>query len=261
MLRKTDGYSGESSDIKGCARAGAVAGRRAVISLFRSFILFPMRTSLLLSFLLRGAFTLPSGGPSTDSIRGIRADYVDTLQVPDRANPSPLATVEVGGQKIAILGYFPELIVRQNGHIVLFGLLDDSGQISRIYTKEPKATMQVATLGDQAQPCLVVRWEEAVAEGDGEAMYKYVQVWDVVRHVCLANERWAAAAGPAGGAAAGKPPVGCAADVAIRNGQLIIAEPTCPPVGAALPRIAVRVDAPGAYALVDGRLRRAPARP
>ena len=229
-----------------------------------TFRLFPMlRPLLLLTVVLTLGFSAAGspGSLTADSIRVIPADYVDTLQVPDRAHPQAVATLEADGQKIQLISYFPELIVRQNGHIIVFGLLDDAGQISKIYTKEPKATMQVATLGDQAQPCLVVRWEEAVAEGDGEAMYKYVQVWDVVRHVCLANERWAAAAGPAGGAAAGKPPVGCAADVAIRNGQLIIAEPTCPPVGAALPRIAVRVDAPGAYALVDGRLRRAPARP
>ncbi len=119
----------------------------------------------------------------------------------------------------------------------------------------------MASLGDKNRPCLVVRWEEAVEEGDGEAVYKFVQVWDVARRECLANERWAAAAGPAGATLAGKPPVGCAADVAIRGGELVIGEKTCPPAGATAPRVAVRVDAPGAYALVDGQLRRTPARP
>lgn len=199
----------------------------------------------------------PPANPCTDSIRVIRADYVDTLQVPDQAGLKPLATVVANGEKIAVLGYFPEIIVRQNGRIVLFGLLDDSGQISKIYTKEPKATMQVATLGDKAQPCLVVRWEEAVLEGDGEATYKFVQVWDLGRRVCLANERWAAAAGPTGATLAGRPPVGCVAEVSVIGGRLVIGEKTCPPAGAT-PRVPVRVDAPGAYALVDGQLSRAP---
>lgn len=196
------------------------------------------------------------GAPSPDSIRVIPADYVDTLMVPDRANPQPVATVEAGGQKIQIISYFPEMIVRQNGHIIVFGLLDDSGQISKIYTKEPKATMQVATLGEKNRPCLVVRWEEAVKEGEGEAVYKFVQVWDVARRVCLANERWAAAAGPVGSTAAGTPPAGCVAEVSISSGKLIIGEKNCPPTGATTPRTAVRVDAAGAYALVDGRLTR-----
>lgn len=198
----------------------------------------------------------PTAAPCAEAIQLIPADYVDTLQVPDRAKPKPLATVASAGGPIEILGYFPEIIVRQNNHIVLFGLLDDTGVISKIYTKEPKATMEIASLGDKAQPCLVVRWEEAVQEGDREAMYKVVQVWDVARHVCLANERWAAAAGPVGSTVAGKPPVGCAAEVSISGGKLLIGEKTCPPAGAAQPRVAVRVDAPGAYALVDGRLSR-----
>lgn len=205
--------------------------------------------------------TDPPTAGSADAIRITPADYVDTLQVPDRAKPQPVATVTADGQKIQVLSYFPEMIVRQNGHIIVFGLLDDSGQISKIFTKEPKATMQVASLGEKDRPCLVVRWEEAVVEGDGEAVYKFVQVWDVARRECLANERWASAAGPAGATLAGKPPVGCAAEVAIRGGQLVISPETCLPAGGATPRVAVRVDAPGAYALVDGQLRRTPARP
>ncbi len=198
----------------------------------------------------------PTAAPCAEAIHLTPADYIDTLQVPDRAKPKPLATVASAGGPIEILGFFPEIIVRQHEHIVLFGLLDDTGVISKIYTKEPKATMEIASLGDKSQPCLVVRWEEAVQEGDGEAMYKFVQVWDVGRRVCLANERWAAAAGPAGSTLAGKPPVGCAAEVSIRDGKLLIGEPSSPPAGAAKPRVAVRVDAPGAYALVDGRLSR-----
>jgi hypothetical protein len=202
------------------------------------------------------AVATPPPPPTTDAIRVIPADYVDTLQVPDRAHPQPVATVEADGQKIQVLSYFPELIVRQNGHIIVFGLLDDSGQISKIFTKEPKATMEVVTLGDKSRPCLIVRWEEAMQEGDGEAAYKFVQVWDVARRVCLANERWAAAAGPAGSTIAGKPPIGCTAEVSIKGGQLIIGEKICPAGATAQPRTAVRVDAPGAYALVDGQLRR-----
>lgn len=202
-----------------------------------------------------------SGTDAADVIRAVPADYVDTLQVPDRAKPQPVASLDVDGQRIEVLSYFPEMIVRQNGRIIVFGLLDDAGQISKIFTKEPKAAVQVASLGDKNRPCLVVRWEEAVQESDGEAVYKFVQVWDVARRLCLANERWAAAAGPVGSTVAGKPPVGCAAEVSIKSGQLIIGEKTCPPAGGPQPRVAVRVDAPGAYALVDGQLRRAVARP
>ena len=226
---------------------------------------FCLLTSLLLGSALTGQATAratglppprPAGPPCADTIRLTRADYIDTLQVPDRAKPTPLATLEIAGGKVEILGYFPEIIVRQNNHIVLFGLLDDTGVISKIYTKEPKATMQMASLGDKNQPCLVVRWEEAVQEGEGEALYKVVQVWDVARRVCLANERWAAAAGPAGSTVAGKPPLGCVAEVSISGGKLTIAEKTCPPAGAFQPRVPVRVDAPGTYALTNGRLSR-----
>ena len=225
-----------------------------------------MRPTLqLLPFVLALALAQPAPAaapppPDPDAIRVIVADYIDTLQIPDRVRPQPVATVSADGQQIQVLSYFPEMIVRQGEHIIVFGLLDDSGQISKIFTKEPKATMQVAALGDKNQPCLVVRWEEAVQEGDGEAVYKFVQVWDVARRVCLANERWAAAAGPVGSSVAGKPPVGCAAEVSIRSGQLIIAEKTCPTT-AAQPRVAIRVDAPGAYSLIDGQLRRTPVRP
>lgn len=227
-----------------------------------------MRSSLpLLPFVLACALARPAAaapppaGATSDAIRAIPADYVDTLQIPDRVRPEPVATVSVDGEAIQVLSYFPEMIVRQGEHIIVFGLLDDSGQISKIFTKEPKATMQVVSLGDKNRPCLVVRWEEAVQESDGEAVYKFVQVWDVARRVCLANERWSAAAGPVGSTVAGKPPVGCAADVSIRSGQFIISEKTCPAGAAAQPLVAVRVDAPGAYSLVDGQLRRTPARP
>ncbi len=246
----------------GAARARCHLLRRPQPSLYS--LVMPLLMRFHLPLLILGLTGVASGAqafvppPATcaDTIRVLRADYVDTLQVPDRAKPTPLGTIESGGGKIEILGYFPEIIVRQNGRIILFGLLDDTGVISKIYTKEPKATMQIAPLGDKSQTCLIVRWEEAVQEGDGEAMYKVVQVWDVARHVCLANERWAAAAGPVGSTLAGKPPVGCTADVSVTGGKLVIGEKQCPPGAAAQPKVAVRVDAPGTYALVGGRLSR-----
>lgn len=218
---------------------------------------FPLLLALAASLTTLPALasTVPGAG-STDSIRVIRADYIDTLQIPDRAKPQAVATLEADGQKIQIISYFPEMIVRQNERIIVFGLLDDAGQISKIFTKEPKATMQVARLGEKDRPCVIVRWEEAVKEGEGEAVYKFVQVWDVARRVCLANERWAAAAGPVGSTAAGTPPAGCAAEVSVSGGKLVIGEKNCPPAGGATPRTAVRVDAAGAYALVGGRLTR-----
>lgn len=212
--------------------------------------------SACLLLTLRAAAGTPPPGGCADSIHAVRADYIDTLMVPDRARPTPVATVEANGQKIAVLSYFPEIIVRQNGRIIVFGLLDDLGQISKIYTKEPKASMQMATLGDKAQPCLVIRWEEAIKEGEGEAMYKFVQVWDVGRRVCLANERWAASAGPAGSTRSATPPAGCAADVSISGGKLVIGPKVCPEGSVAQPKSSVRVDAPGEYALVNGRLSR-----
>lgn len=220
-----------------------------------------LRPLLALPFLLGSFVTLagtppPDGASCLDTIHAVRADYIDTLQVADRANPRPLATVEAGGEKIALLSYFPEIIVRQNGRIIVFGMLDDLGQISKIYTKEPKATMEMASLGDKAHPCLVVRWEEAVQEGEGEAMYKFVQVWDIGRRVCLANERWSASAGPLGSTRSEAPPVGCAAEVSLSGGKLVIGEKTCPPGGTAQPRTPVRVDAPGTYWLLNGRFAR-----
>jgi hypothetical protein len=210
-----------------------------------------------LSFSAAAAVPPPSN-TCADTIRVIRADYVDTLKVPDRAHPVPLATVSAGGTKIEILGFFPEIIIRQNTHIVLFGLLDDAGPVSKIYTKEPKYTMQIAAFGDKNVPCLLVRWEEAVQEGDGEAMYKVLQIWDLNHRVCLANERWAAAAGPAGSTLAGKLLVGCAAEISATGGTLTISEKVCQPDGAFKPRVPVRVDAAGTYVLTDGHFVRKP---